>query len=176
MRATARLEHPHVALLTCQSVEKTTLLARFSSTRVLGGLLPSRFQPGNPLLQWGAPWKCSGTAYAFPTSAPFVAGGPRVELPARQFALRAGGPSAVESLSPLPRGLTGCPPDVPGVYRLKSHSLSASWRGRAPCGASPRGAYWLSARRPRPIPPPAFLYREPRSKRDPRGSSAHPEA
>ena len=71
------------------------------------------------------------------------------------------GPSAMETSSALPRGLTGCPPDVPGVYRLKANSSGTSWRGRVrPLG----GLTGCPPDAPTKIPPSAFLYREPPSE------------
>ena len=107
MRATARLVHPHVALLTCQSTEKTTPEARLPSTRVLTSHGPSRFRAGTPLRRWGTLAKSRAKSPIFARAAPLVAGGLRE----------------------------------------------------------------LRTLRPGQVPPPAFFYREPRWKRDPRGRS-----
>ena len=48
-RASARIAHQHVALLTRQSVKGATPLARRVSTRVFSGRVPSRIQAGVPV-------------------------------------------------------------------------------------------------------------------------------
>ena len=148
--------------------------ARFSSLWVHSGQRPWHFRAGVPAPAVGHSVEMLRHGLRISHFGPPCHGRPssRTACPAVRTSGR--GTSAMESVPALPRGLTAPLADVPGVCRLKAHSSGTSWRGRDPCGASPRGAYWLPARRPRPLPPPAFFYREPRWKRDPRALSPFP--
>ena len=110
-------------------------LARFSSSGVLNGHRPSRFRAGLPAPAVGHSGANSGHGPPFATLRPPLS---RAALESNRLPggshIGPEGLSAMESLAALPRGLTAPLADVPGVYRLKTKFVGASWRGRDPAG------------------------------------------
>ena len=123
---------------------------------------PSRFQPGEPAPAASTQGQIPGTAlHLLSLRPPLSRAARRVEPPARRFALGPVRPSAMETLSPLPRSL-------PAKAPLQRHFLE----GTRPLTGRPLGGLTgCPPDVPGPLPSPAFFYREPRWKRDPRKSS-----
>ncbi len=138
-------------MLTRQSTERANSKARFSSNRVLSCPRPSRIRAGVARSCGEPQGQIPGTALHLLPFGPPCRGRPssRTACPAvrtsGQWAISSGSPS------PLPRGLTATgrrPRSLPAKGKVQRHFLEGT---QAAFGrASPRGAYWLSARRPRP--------------------------